>query len=144
MCISDIDQEISDIDWFAADKDGRILHLASAGGVLPESVAASQQNLLLLHQYFLELPEAGTAIMAIEPKSGIRYDSFLRYARRGLYSFDKVDLHNRLDSRYQLVARPAVPLLLTELPPELAQLLHRTQLPGSVANLAGLQVADIT
>ncbi|RFP65552.1 hypothetical protein D0N36_08725 [Hymenobacter lapidiphilus] len=143
MLISDNDQLEADIDWFATDSDGHILHMASGGGVLPESVAASQEDLMTLHQYFLTLPETGAGFLVIKAERGIRYESFLRYARRGLFSFDKVQLHIRADTRYQLLARPAVPLLLAELPPELAQLLHHTQLPGSVATLDQLDAAAI-
>ena len=35
MHISDHDQQDADIDWFATDADGHILHVASGGGRLP-------------------------------------------------------------------------------------------------------------
>ncbi|PJJ47891.1 hypothetical protein [Hymenobacter chitinivorans] len=146
MHIDELDQEDADIDWFAVDAEGHILHVASGGGILPESVAASQEVLLELHHYFLTLPDT-TAAEAAEVEDGAEaaggYQSFARYARRGLFSFEKTRLHERADSRYHLVARPVVPLLVSELPKKLAQLLGRTRLPGSVGGQTALDSSQI-
>ncbi|UOQ52895.1 hypothetical protein [Hymenobacter cellulosivorans] len=146
MRIDELDQEDADIDWFAVDGQGHILHVASGGGILPESVAASQEVLLELHQYFLTLPNATTA-EAAEVEDGAEeaggYQSFARYAQRGLFSFEKTRLHERADTRYHLVARPLLPLTIQQLPKRLAQLLARTQLPGSVAMLRTLDAAAL-
>ncbi|WP_022822480.1 hypothetical protein [Hymenobacter norwichensis] len=143
MRIDEIDQEDADIDWFAIDGNGHILHVASGGGILPESVAASQEVLLELHQYFLTLPELEVAEIANGAEEASSYQSFARYARRGLFSFEKTRLHERADTRYHLVARPLRPLLVSELPAPLAELLSRTRLPGSVAEQTALDVATI-
>jgi hypothetical protein len=144
MHISPTDQLDADIDYFATDATGHILHVASGGGVLPESVAADEAALLMLHQYFLTLPEpaAGGAQAAAEVVEG-SYPSAARYARRGLFSFAKTYLHDHHDPRYHLVARPLQPLTVAELPPELAALLRRTQLPGVVAQQATFDVSSI-
>ncbi|QIX60750.1 hypothetical protein HER32_05995 [Hymenobacter sp. BT18] len=141
MRIDDIDQEDADIDYFATDAAGHVLHVASGGGVLPESVAASQEDLLLLHQYFLTLPERGEA-KAVEP--GLQGNGPVRYARRGLFSFNKVRLHERDDAQYYIVARPTRPLTVAELPPPLAELLLRTRLPSNVGSLAMLDITAIS
>ncbi|MBG8552635.1 hypothetical protein [Hymenobacter guriensis] len=141
MRIDDIDQEDADIDWFATDEAGHVLHVASGGGVLPESVASSQEDLLLLHQYFLTLPERGDAV-AVEP--GLQGNSSVRYAQRGLFSFNKTQLHERADARYYVVARPIIPLTVAELPPPLAELLRRTLLPGNVVSLSTLELTAIS
>ncbi|MCB2378128.1 hypothetical protein LGH70_11075 [Hymenobacter sp. BT635] len=146
MRIDELDQEDADIDWFATDSQGHILHVASGGGILPESVAASQEVLLELHQYFLTLPDT-TAAEAATGEDGTEeagsYQSFARYARRGLFSFEKTRLHERADTRYHLVARPVAPLLIGTLPKPLAQLLGRTQLPDTVAGQPTLDVTRI-
>jgi hypothetical protein len=134
MRISPTDQLDADIDYFATDAAGHILHVASGGGVLPESVAADEAALLALHQYFLTLPETGAALLAPGLPAGLNYDSFRRYARRGLFSFEKVHLHEPLDTQYRLVARPARPLMVAELPESIRKLLGGTQLPGPVAS----------
>lgn len=144
MPISPTDQIDADIDHFATDATGHILHVASGGGVLPASVAADEAALLALHQYFLTLPElaAGGAQAATATEDG-SYPGAARYARRGLFSFAKTNLHDHHDPRYYLVARPLQPLTVAELPPELATLLRRTQLPGAVAQQATLDVSSI-
>lgn len=145
MRIDEIDQEDADIDWFAADSNGHILHVASGGGILPESVAASQEVLLELHQYFLTLPETDSAVVA-EVADGTdegSYQGFARYARRGLYSFAKTRLHERSDARYYLVAQPLRPLTVAELPKNIATLLRRTQLLAPVAGQTSLDAASI-
>jgi hypothetical protein len=143
MRIDEIDQEDADIDWFATDSNGHILHVASGGGILPESVAASQEVLLELHLYFLTLPELEVAEVVNGAEEASSYQSFARYARRGLFSFEKTRLHERSDTRYHLMARPLRPLLLHELPAPLAEMLDRTRLSGSVAEQVALDVATI-
>lgn len=145
MRIDDIDQEDADIDWFATDSNGHIVHVASGGGILPESVAASQEVLLELHQYFLTLPETDSAVAAgvAEGTDEGSYQGFARYARRGLFSFAKTRLHERADTRYYVVARPLQPLTVNQLPQHIATLLRRTQVPGAVAGQATLDVATI-
>jgi hypothetical protein len=146
MRIDDIEQEDADIDWFATDSNGHILHVASGGGILPESVAASQDVLLELHQYFLTLPEAESA-EAVPLEAGAEQDAhfqgFARYAHRGLFSFAKAQLHDRADARYYVVARPVRPLTVAELPRHIATLLSRTKLPASVAQQTSLDISTI-
>lgn len=128
------DQHDADIDYFAADSEGHVLHVASGGGRLPGSVAASEEVLLELHAYFLSRAETTSA----EPGEGVavhhtEYPSHARYARRGLFSFGKTDLHNGAHGQYRLVARPAQPLTVAELPKAIGQLLSRTRLPAPAA-----------
>jgi len=146
MRIDNIDQEDADIDWFATDGNGHILHVASGGGLLPESVAASEEELLELHQYFLTRPETDTAVTveAADDADAGSYQGFARYARRGLFSFAKTRLHERTDTRYYLVARPAQPLTVAQLPERIAKLLGRTKLPGAVAEQSTFDVATVS
>ncbi|WP_400193782.1 hypothetical protein [Hymenobacter sp. B81] len=147
MRISPLDQQDADIDWFAVDAEGHVVHFSSGGGPLPESVAASEEDLLTLHQYFLLLPETADAAQ-VQPQtnaaqSGRSAESFVRYARRGLFSFDKTQLHEAADRRYHLVARPAWPLTLAELPGPVAALLLRTQLSFSAADTPAADIAGV-
>jgi hypothetical protein len=147
MRIDELEQEESDIDWFAADTDGHIVYFASGGGVLPESVAASEESLLQLHQFFLTLPETASApLVQVEPnaeRSGRSPQGFLRYARRGLFAFDKTRLNEHRDTQYHLVARPAQPLTITDLPGQIAALLLQTQLPVSVLEASQVDTSTI-
>jgi hypothetical protein len=149
MHFSGIDQEVLDLDWFAVDADGRILHFASAGGVLPASVAVSQEALALLVEHFGSLPEtlqadAVQVAPSIKQEKGIRYDSFLDYARRGLFSFDKTDLGSRLNSCYHLIARPQYQLTVADLPTEIAAIVSQTRWPFSVAGITAINTSAIT
>ena len=147
MRIDELEQEDSDIEWFAVDGDGHVLHFSSGGGVLPESVASSQETLLQLHQYFLALPDtAAAALVELEAnaeKSGRSYQNAVRYARRGLFSFDKTALNKHLHPQYHLVARPVSPLTIKNIPEPIATLLRRTSLPDSVLTQTQLLVSDI-
>ncbi|OUJ75507.1 hypothetical protein [Hymenobacter crusticola] len=147
MRIDELEQEDSDIDWFAVDSDGHVLHVSSGGGVLPESVAASEETLLQLYQYFLALPDtASAALVQVEAnaeKSGRNYQNAIRYAQRGLFSFDKTLLNKHPDPQYHLVVRPADPLTIKDIPEPIATLLLRTRLPEPVAAKTKLLVADI-
>jgi hypothetical protein len=147
MRIDETEQEDADIDWFAVDSAGHIVYFASGGGVLPESVAASEEVLLQLHQYFLTLPEPADAtqvrVEANAERSGRSTEGFVRYARRGLFAFDKTLLNEHRDMRYHLVARPAQPLTVTQLPKDLATLLRRTQLPGPVAEATRISISTV-
>ena len=143
MQITSYNQEDADIDWFATDSNGHILHVASGGGILPESVAASQEVLLELHQYFLTLPELEVAEVVNGAEEASSPRSVARYARRGLFSFEKTRLHERADTRYHLVARPLRPLTVAELPAPLAELLSRTRPPAPVAQQATINSASI-
>ncbi|MBO3273290.1 hypothetical protein [Hymenobacter defluvii] len=145
MRIDEIDQEDADIDWFATDNNGHILHIASGGGILPESVAASEEELLELHQYFLTLPETGSGVtVAVEETADEgSYQGFARYARRGLFSFAKTRLHERADTQYYIVARPTQLLTVAELPTHIAELLGRTRLLGAVTEQVTLDSTTI-
>jgi hypothetical protein len=53
MVISDEDQEVTDFDWFAVDKDGRVGHFTTGGdGVFPRTVAASSDELQFITDFF--------------------------------------------------------------------------------------------
>ncbi|MBJ6110073.1 hypothetical protein JAO73_13705 [Hymenobacter sp. BT523] len=148
MVISDIDQEVFDYDWFAVDTDGHVLHFASAGGVLPASVAASNEALTMLQEYFNRLPETPEAnkvqvVANVSKEKGVQYDSFVNYARRGLFSFDKTRLGARLDACYHLIARPQHELMLADLPTEVAAIISQTRWPFSVAGITTIRTSII-
>ena len=144
----ELEQEDSDIEWFAVDGEGYVLHVSSGGGVLPESVASSQETLLQLHQYFLALPDTASAslvqVEANAEKSGRNYQNAVRYARRGLFSFDKTLLNKHLDPKYHLVVRPANPLTIKDIPEPISTLLLRTRLPESVREKTRVDISAIS
>jgi hypothetical protein len=135
MEISTIDQEVSDFDWFAVDRDNYLVHFASAGGRLPNSVAVSRENLDLLKSYFLGLPVlfSKSEIFVAPTTAPFPY---LECAFRGLFSYDGNVSGGAMDTMYQLVARPPRVLTLADLPPTIAATVTQTQLPFAVTGLA--------
>lgn len=145
MRINEIDQEVYDFDWFAVDTDGHLIHFASGGGKLPNSVSASREDLEQLNAYFLS-SSIISAPARINPNlaqtvkniSDIhRYtESSIEYSQRGLFSFSKTELtHPHSNNSYHLVAYPEKPLSLAELPDTIAALASRTILPFSVRDV---------
>jgi hypothetical protein len=138
--ISDIDEEVTDIDWFALDQEGFIGHFASGGfGGLPRSVAASKEDLEKVFSYFKNQPLNATAAspsskalasVATKDEKGKAkfFKSYLEMASRGLYSFNFVIIGKR-PAPYYLVARPAKPLHVNDLPDAIKTILRRTILP---------------
>ena len=142
MEISDIDQEVSDFDWFAVDSDNYLVHFASAGGRLPNSVASSKENLDLLKSYFLGLPIlfAQAEIFVAPTKAPFPY---LECAFRGLFSYDGNVSGGVMETVYQLVAQPPRVLTLADLPPVISAIVIQTQLPFAVADLVTLDTSVV-
>ena len=134
-----------DHDWFAVDINDYLIHCASGGGFLPEPVAVSKENLSILKKFFNTLPELLTD-EEIPLTSAALSDSssFLYYARRGFYSFDKTDLNNPEDPFYHLIARPPRATLLTNLPVDIAALVALIRFPSTVVNLPFINITTIT
>jgi hypothetical protein len=155
MEISSIDQEITDFDWYAVDSNGYLVQFASGGGTLPRSVALSSEALAQLHHYFLTLSTTETTTAHFNPDLSLvvsrlsniyAYNLYIHssanFAKSGLFAFNKTDLAHR-DNYYHLVAYPAKPLLLTELPTAIRALISRTRLPFSIEGITTLNANDI-
>jgi hypothetical protein len=129
------------------DADGYLVHLTSWGGILPASVAASRESLKTLEDYFSKLPELSTdeeieaTFMDATPDGDL--GTYLEYIRRGFFSFDRMDYNNHDSCVYHLVARPPRPLLVDNLPTDIAAIVTQTQLPFSVADLVKLDTSAI-
>jgi hypothetical protein len=121
MLVSDLDQEILDLDWFALDVDGAVGHFATAGaGALPEPLLSmTKQDFDFIQNYFETLFVQSTGLK-----------SYLDAARIGLFEFDALRAECR-PVGYFRVSLPSVPLLITKLPPDIAGMLSKTVLPVS-------------
>lgn len=115
-----------DIDWFGI-VNGRYIHVASCGGLLPlevndksylrnlqyevamlddihnedGSLIAISHNDQYLQQRFSTYENSGEAIESYKKS----FDSF---ARKGFWSFDKENINNTGDSHYRLISWPSV------------------------------------
>lgn len=139
--ITEEDEAAADLDWFAVDAQGAVAHFTTGGcGALPRGVAASKEDLETLRAYLTTLPETTIAIVnpnrattiplfpTVKPEPVARLRPWTAAAARGLYAYDYVEDRKRRPRPYLLVARPELPLLAAELPPDIRTLLARTTL----------------
>ncbi|WP_236190253.1 hypothetical protein [Pseudomonas paraglycinae] len=112
--------ELHDLDWFASSLDGTVLHFATGGrGFVPDFVRQSISAYEEVYDYILTM-SAGCGVEIVEKNlPGFNSDierqrylkSFSEMAGRGVFSYDVFD-----DGGYRLIAKPAVPLKLSDLP----------------------------
>jgi len=160
MAISETDEEVTDYDWFAVDKEGRVGHFTTGGiGKLPRTVAASSDDLQFITDFFRNtLPpstEARLAPKAREAANNVKwrkgwtcpmdaeaaaahcFQDFMQMASRGLYSFDHsyaldcTHPRTRPCPLYYRIAIPSNPLHVTDLPMNVQTTLTRTVLAGA-------------
>jgi hypothetical protein len=146
MVISEIDQEVSDFNWFAVDCNGYLIHFASIGNRLPPSVSASKENLELLESYFMSLPILFTEVDIFPhlATAAVSYSQlYLEYACRGLFSYEAIIPAGPMGTTHKLVARPPHTLTLADLPDEIAKIISKTQLGISIAGLASFDTKAV-
>jgi hypothetical protein len=114
-----------DIDWYFMDKFGKVAIVASAGGLLPDPIANDMNKLKSMTTYFLSLPVISNdvyiekyALDKIAKYTRQQKDAYLEdvyfMVSRGFYYFDKVELNNYVDFKYQLKATPSTPLIINK------------------------------
>ncbi len=152
--LTDIDEEILDLDWFGVDKSGEVAHFATAGqGYLPLSVKASKVNMDTLSTYFREHLSASTTGMVSdrlwlhvafksESKRQLFLEEFLPFGAKGLYSFTSIVTHYRPTGYYNVV-RPSRALLIKTLPIEIQNILSLTRLDCEFTRLDIVTMNDL-
>lgn len=120
MKISKYDQEVNDFDWFLLGKNNCILHFTSEGGRLPDMVSESDEDLDFLKYFFYHLNKFDSDNNCL-----MLNNSFEEMARKGLYSYDRLNIHDPNDTKYQLIACPEVELKFEVLPTEVQLILAR-------------------
>jgi len=140
MIIELDEQEARDFDWFGVDADGHLAHFTTAGFKrLPASVSESAEDLESVTDYFdKNAPIRGAH--RVDSESVARFKewhgeenesrylaSFISMADRGLYSFD-IDTYVRPGIAYCRIAIPESPLLLSDLPNEVREIVERTKI----------------
>jgi len=135
--ITEIEQQILDIDWFFTNNND-IAFVASGGGKLPRSIAELEDSKIFLLDFFTNLPIISDIVInpdlnKIIPNVDERYlVDFTYFSRRGLLSFDKTYLNNFTDATYHLVAKPIISLQFNQLPAEVKDILVKTFYDGSI------------
>jgi hypothetical protein len=127
-----------DYGWLAVDVTGSVALFTNAGaGPIPLGVIEARPA----------ADEAESLVLALAPSSSaevLGHEAFAQFAERGLFSYDWEDVHRTRGktNRYELQARPAIPLPESKLPPELAQLAALVRLED--VEFAGADSIDIT
>jgi len=140
--ISEVEQQMTDYDWFGVDESGCLGHFTTAGfKLLPKSVSASREDLKRVTDYFRQTEptkERHVVTTDLEKyvgafESGDKRKQYLsgftEMADRGLYSFD-IDTYERPGLAYFCVAIPLQPLKLDSLPRDIQSIVGRTVLKG--------------
>ena len=145
VIIEDAEEFTRDWDWYAVDQDGYLGHFTTAGmRNLPKSVKEDRQATELIAQYFFEqAPTTGAWSVRAEAEKdcgGWENQGFERYvkdfalmASKGLFSFD-TDLVHGAQGRYYLVAIPAKPLRIGDIPAQIRAIVSRTAAPLRLTN----------
>ncbi len=117
MAYSEEEQHRRDIDWFFTDQSGRIFHIASGGGILPKRIQEDDNNRLISGvlrlisaEFKTEINQNVINIIGYQDQSPERrdlyFESFINFAKLGLFSFDNSILGNFENQKYHLVAKP--------------------------------------
>lgn len=124
MRIAKEELEYLDITWFAVDKQGRIIELSSAGsGHIPEFICKSKENAEILENYF--------------ENTASRF--FVDFPEKGLYYFDAYDSKNRT-TNYIKNSSPSEPILITQLPAPISEILSNNRLDIDVESVDSITV----
>lgn len=111
--------ELHDLDWFASSLDGTVMHFATGGsGFVPDFVRQSISNHEEAFDYVLsrsvgcvEIVESNLPDFNSDIQRQRYLESFSEMAGRGAFSYDASN-----DREYKLIAKPVVPLRLSDLP----------------------------
>ncbi|WP_217607279.1 hypothetical protein [Chitinophaga sp. GbtcB8] len=112
-----------DTDWYFIDMFGKMAVVASAGGLLPDPVVADMNRLEKMIAYFRALPVLSNNIIIekhildkVEKYTKEQRETYLKdlyfMVSRGFYYFDKTELNNYFDFKYELKAKPSIPLII--------------------------------
>lgn len=112
--------EQTDCAWLAVDSIGHVGVFITAGvGPIPETVLKSELPIVEIESALLELAPLGPASLAVRIPSP---ESFIALAKRGLFVYDWQNAHRIGAERkpgYDLVASPARPIDIMEMPSKL-------------------------
>lgn len=124
MAYSLVETRTQDIDWFISDGNNRPIHVASAGGILPSLILnrniTNEYNrecvnqLPYLYNNIFINPNLEEIIAPYYHADNIMQEnymenylhSFMHFAKKGFFSFDKTKINDPDDTTYHLVAYP--------------------------------------
>lgn len=131
-----VEESFSDCDWtwVGQDRNGLLATFTTAGeGPSPISLfnLAKRDEIYSIEDEVLKLPEVSSVIL--NPKINYKtVESFLKLSRRGFFSFDWSDVHEKGSHKkrvYELVSEPKTPLKFSSLSRDESKLLFVISLP---------------
>lgn len=112
-------------DWLASDGEGNVgFFSAAGGGFAPEDFLRDTDAHGGAIDVVLSLPPCTIASCARELRPGLT-NAWRMMAERGIFAFDS----DPLGGPYGLVASPAVPIRIDDLPDEVAEVARRIAYP---------------
>ncbi|MES2827845.1 MAG: hypothetical protein V4687_06815 [Bacteroidota bacterium] len=111
MPYSIVEQLNNDFDVLLFDGH-KLIHIATAGSILPAKLGQTQVNFdeqirkVYRYRRVFEVIVNSDLIRNNFTDQKSYFESFTYMAKRGFYSYDKVDIDNIENQNYQLVARP--------------------------------------
>jgi hypothetical protein len=107
--------------WLAVDTHGHVAIFTTAGVAPIPTIVLDMYPAASPEDSVNEMPVIGGYDLRVRCP---RPDDYAGFAARGLFAYDWQDVHRTIDfSRgYDLIAVPIVPVLTSELPPELSRL----------------------
>lgn len=114
MAYSQIEQSTLDLDLFFKDKN-KYIHIASGGGRIPDILANSDNTIEEFKTILNDFKETfeidvNPSLMEFldieENKLELYLESFIKYAKKGFFTYDKTNLGEFNDMTFHLVAKP--------------------------------------
>lgn len=144
-----------DTDWYFLDRTGKIAVVASAGGLLPDPIASDMDRLKSMITHFRSLPVLSNEVIIekyvldkVDKYAKDQKDAYLRdlyfMGSRGFYYFDKVELNNYFDFRYQLKAKPTKPFIINSLDRDIQDILPHIIVDNDLDNIKAFLVNEMT
>lgn len=124
MSISIENLDCWDLTWFASDKEGKLGVFFSNGttSVLVNNIL-KEQNYENCYDYFNRLEDNGSFCTQHQDVSvnNTNLEEFIFYTKKGLYVYDTDDL---TQPYYSLVAKPSVPLLVSNIDKKMVKIIE--------------------
>lgn len=141
--ITEIELEYNDIEWFAIDRNQKIMRFTSGlYGHVPKFVCSSTEKNDLLVEFFENLKECTDSIILQNESFGIELLNECRdISQKGIYCFDAFDGVDDSTS-YTKISAPKKPIYFYELPDHIQNLIKQNFLDVDVDGIDVISVIN--
>lgn len=143
MRITELELEYNDIEWFAIDKNQKIMRFTSGlYGYVPEFVCASVENNDLLGEFFEKLGKYTDSIVLRNNSFGAKLlHECQEISQKGIYCFDAFDGADDSTS-YTKISVPKQPIYFSELPEHIQNAVRHNLLDVDVDEMDVISVIN--